>query len=174
MFCPLGRQTVVGIAAVTTAALLTLGVADPPDPPQPPASRDRGDATPASRAVRVGKGLVFGGGATMVIGAGVLLPISMHMLLKTPAPNPDDYTSVSAFRADVGVYKDTLDRATDLGVSGAIVGAVGAVTFVTGAIVWGAGSARNRRLARANAEHAPTISVLPTRRGIHAGLSLRF
>lgn len=166
----------MGIAAVTTAALLSLSMADPPDapdPPKPPISRDRG-ADSGTRAVRVGKGLVFGGGATMVVGAGVMLPIAMHMLLKTPAPNPDDYTSVSAFRADVLVYKDTLDRATDIGVSGAIVGAVGAVTFVTGAIVWGAGSARRRRLARANAEHQPSIGLMPTRRGLSAGLSLRF
>ena len=165
----------MGIVAVSTAALLTFGTVDPPDPPQPPVSRDRGaDAGPGTRAVRVGKGLVFGGGATMAIGAGVMLPIAMHTLLKTPAPNPDDYTSVSAFRNDVGVYKDTLDRATDLGVAGAIVGAVGAVTFVTGAIVWGAGSARGRRLARANAEHQPSIGVVPTRRGVTAGFSLRF
>lgn len=150
-------------------------MADPPDPPQPPISRDRGaDSGTGNRAVRVGKGLVFGGGATMVVGAGVMLPIAMHMLLKTPAPNPDDYTSVSAFRADVSIYKDTIDRATDIGVGGAIVGAVGAVTFVTGAIVWGAGSARSRRLARANAEHQPSIGLMPTRRGFSAGLSLRF
>lgn len=69
---------VVGIAAVATGVLLSLSMADPPD----------ANSGTGTRAVRIAKGLVFGGGATMVVGAGVMLPIAMHTLLETPARTP--------------------------------------------------------------------------------------
>lgn len=117
---------------------------------------------------------MLGGGLTMAVGAGVLIPIAMRMLLKTPPPNPDDYSAVAPFEHDVAIYRDTIDRATDIGVTGAVMGAVGAAGFVSGAIVWGVARARHRRGLSSRGSRRVRYGFGGGPTGVSMSASLRF
>ncbi|MEM6991712.1 MAG: hypothetical protein AAF721_14495 [Myxococcota bacterium] len=166
--------------AVPTAALVVCAaMVTPPDPPaEPMAPRAHRADMPVDapgRAIAAGKGLVFGGGATMAVGAGVLLPIAMRILLQTPAPDPANYTSVDAFERDVARYRDILDRGTDIGVAGAVVGAVGALAFTSGAIAWGVGNAQRKRRGRAgNTTRRMSFGLFASRRRLALNAQLSF
>ncbi len=115
--------------------------------------------------MRAGAALVGIGGAVMLVGAGVLVPLSLSRATRARAPNPEDYTAVAPFEHDLYLYKLELYRATQLGVAGAITSVAGATLFVAGAISWGVGRHRERR---------SSLAVVPGRGTATASFTLRF
>lgn len=115
--------------------------------------------------MRVGAGLVGFGAAAMLVGAGVLVPLSLSRATRAQAPDPDDYTAVEPFEHDLYLYKLELYRATQLGVAGAITSVAGAAFFVTGAITWGVGRHRARRTG---------FALVPGRGSVSSSLTVRF
>ena len=143
------------------ALLLTIALANPTQV-EPDASTAR---TRPQKIQRAGVGLMGGGGALMVIGAGVLVPLSLSMAARAQPPDPEDYTAVEPFEWDLYRYQVKVHRAARIGLAGAVTSVVGATTFVVGAVVWGVGRRKARR---------GQFSVLPSRNGLDASFRLRF
>jgi hypothetical protein len=148
------------------AAVLLVSTSAPPPPSAPTFESDRSVDVAPKRLVRVGAGFMIGGGALMAIGAGVLVPISLGVVARAQPPDPENYTAVPPFEADLYAYRLKIYHALRLGIAGAITAGAGAVVFVAGAATWGLGKRRMRR--------APSFALLPTRGGGHGSVTLRF
>ncbi|MCH9684585.1 MAG: hypothetical protein K0V04_24325 [Deltaproteobacteria bacterium] len=156
----------------TIAAAMAAARAEPSPAPavQPVAARAPAVDTPrpaARRAMKVGGGMMAGGGVLMVVGAGVLLPLGVAGAVSARPPDPTTYTAIEPFRDDLIAYQRSVSRSMKFGVAGAVTGVVGAVTFATGALTWGVGRRRWRRAQL-------SMSITPSRTGVRAGLVGRF
>ncbi len=99
------------------------------------------------RATKAGAGLMISGGMVMVTGAGVLVPIALTRAMRTQAPQPANYTSVESFQRDLDGYQAAMHKTMMLGIAGAVTSIVGATVFTAGAVTFGIGRHRARRLA---------------------------
>lgn len=115
--------------------------------------------------MRIGTGLVAFGGAVMLVGAGVLVPVALSRAHRAQAPDPEHYTAVRPFEHDLYLYKLELYRASQLGLAGAITSVAGATLFAAGAIAWGVGRHRARRTQ---------LAFTPGRGSVSGSVSLRF
>ncbi len=130
-------------------------------------SVDQAQPRGPQRAMKVGGGLMAGGGVLMVVGAGVLVPLGVMGAVSARPPDPTTYTAIEPFRDDLIAYQRSVQRSMTFGVAGAITGVVGAVTFAAGALTWGLGRRRSRRTTL-------SLNVAPARTGLHASVVGRF
>jgi hypothetical protein len=151
---------------VLHASLYAMLAGGPSEPPAAPTFDDR-PLEPGRRAVRLGGGLMAGGGTLMVLGAAVLMPLGVVRAVRAQQPDPADYTAVEPFRQDMLAYRSTLERSMTLGLAGSVTAIVGATAFTAGAITWGVGRRRLRR-------NRLSLMVQPSRQGVYATLGARF
>lgn len=115
--------------------------------------------------MRVGTALVAVGGAVMLVGAGVIVPLALARASRAEAPDPARYAAVAPFQHDLYLYKLELYRASQLGLAGAITSVAGATLFVAGAITWGFGRHRARR---------GRLAFAPGRGSVSGSVTVRF